>query len=60
MSNELRIVREIEKHQCLYNFHLAEYSRKHVTDQAWADVAATVELSGKGHEPIILFLLIST
>ncbi|XP_022117734.2 uncharacterized protein LOC110995070 [Pieris rapae] len=32
-------VRIIEQYPCLYNYTLAEYSRKDVTDQAWSEVS---------------------
>lgn len=47
MSAELKLVGEIEKHECLYNYKLAEYSRKDLTEKAWGEIAAKTELSGK-------------
>ena len=46
MYAELNLILEIEKHQCLYNFHLIEYSRKDITEKAWGEVAAKTQLSG--------------
>lgn len=47
MTAELKLVLEIEKHQCLYNNKLAEYTRKDITEKAWGEVAAKTKLSGK-------------
>ncbi|KAJ8942854.1 hypothetical protein NQ314_009916 [Rhamnusium bicolor] len=54
MPTEIKLVGEIEKHECLYNYKLAEYSRKDVTEKAWREVATKTNLSGKEY----MFLLI--
>ncbi|XP_050306021.1 uncharacterized protein LOC126743101 [Anthonomus grandis grandis] len=45
MSNEINLVQEIEKYECLYNYKIAEYSRKDITDKAWERVAKKTNLS---------------
>ncbi|XP_028139814.2 uncharacterized protein LOC114334010 [Diabrotica virgifera virgifera] len=39
MRNEVKLILEIENNDCLYNYKLVEYSRKDITDKAWAEVA---------------------
>ncbi|XP_050498417.1 uncharacterized protein LOC126879445 [Diabrotica virgifera virgifera] len=41
----IKFVREIEKYEALYNNTLSDYSRKDVTDKAWQNVAAVVNMS---------------
>ncbi|XP_072377407.1 uncharacterized protein [Diabrotica undecimpunctata] len=41
----LKFVREVEKHEALYNYKLSDYSRKDVTEKAWLKVAAEVNMS---------------
>ncbi|XP_049874660.1 uncharacterized protein LOC126372803 [Pectinophora gossypiella] len=45
MAVEVPLVKEIEKHQCLYNFNMPEYNRKDAHDDVWAEVAANVNLT---------------
>ncbi|CAH2264848.1 uncharacterized protein LOC120630511 [Pararge aegeria] len=45
MTSEVRLVQEIEKHECLYNNNLAEYNRKDQTDEAWAHVSCATNLT---------------
>lgn len=40
-------VGEIEKHECLYNFTLPQYTRKDITEKAWQAVAEQVNLTGR-------------
>lgn len=47
MANEVKLVMEIEKHGCLYNYKLAEYSWKDITEKAWEEVSKNTNLSGK-------------
>lgn len=42
----LKFVGEVEKHEVLYNYKLAGYSRKEVTEKAWQEVAAEVNMTG--------------
>lgn len=37
---------EVEKYPELYDYTLADYSRKDVTDRAWQEIAKEVKLSG--------------
>ena len=37
----------VERYSCLYNYKLPEYSRKDVTEKAWAAVAKEVNDTGK-------------
>ncbi|CAG9561002.1 unnamed protein product [Danaus chrysippus] len=45
MSSEIRLVQEIEKYECLYNSSLPEYNRKDLTEEAWAQVSYSTDLS---------------
>ncbi|XP_045766420.1 uncharacterized protein LOC123868098 [Maniola jurtina] len=45
MTSELRLVQEIEKHECLYNSNLPEYNRKDLTDEAWGRVSYATNLT---------------
>ncbi|KOB57284.1 Mutant cadherin [Operophtera brumata] len=38
----LRLVKEVEKHPCLYKTDSVEYSRRGITDKAWAEVGRVV------------------
>lgn len=40
------LVQEIEKHPALYNFKLAEYSKKDITEKAWSEISSKISLSG--------------
>ncbi|XP_073961271.1 uncharacterized protein [Choristoneura fumiferana] len=42
----LKLVAEIGKHPCLYNYNLPQYSRKDITEKAWHDIGKAVNLSG--------------
>lgn len=42
----LKFVKEVEKHEELYNYRLPAYSRKDLTEKAWQDVAAQVNMPG--------------
>ncbi|CAH2097678.1 unnamed protein product [Euphydryas editha] len=42
----LKLVQEIEKHPCLYNNTLADYSRKDVTEKVWKKIGEKVNLTG--------------
>lgn len=46
IMSELQLVVEIEKYPCLYNFQLADYSRKDITDRSWKLVAEKRRLTG--------------
>ncbi|KAL0868352.1 hypothetical protein ABMA27_007871 [Loxostege sticticalis] len=41
----IRFVQEVERHPCLYNYTLPEYSRKDVTQRAWNAVGKIFNLS---------------
>lgn len=45
-TSAITFVGEIEKHECLYNYKLPEYSRKDITGKAWHVVAEKVNMSG--------------
>lgn len=53
----LKFVGEVEKHEVLYNYKLPEYSRKEVTEKAWQNVAAEVNMSGMNVQIIILLYI---
>lgn len=40
-------IKLIEKHACLWNYHLADYSKADVTGLAWKEIAAEVQETGK-------------
>ncbi|KAM3961416.1 uncharacterized protein ACR2FA_004529 [Aphomia sociella] len=42
----LKFVREVEKRPCLYNCTISEYSRRDLTENAWAEVGREVNLTG--------------
>lgn len=42
----LKLVGEVEKHEVLYNYKLPGYSRKDITDKAWQEVAAEMNMTG--------------
>ncbi|KAF2905003.1 hypothetical protein ILUMI_01171 [Ignelater luminosus] len=35
----IRLLKEIEKYPCLYNYNLTEYTSREITDKAWSDIA---------------------
>ena len=41
------LVEAVEKHPCLYNYHLKDYSNREKVNTAWANVAQEMESSGK-------------
>lgn len=43
---QVKLVEAVEKHQCLYNFHMKEYSNRDKVSSAWEAVAQEVESSG--------------
>lgn len=43
----IKLVGAVEKHEALYNYKLPDYSRKDVTEKAWKEVAAEVNMPGK-------------
>lgn len=43
-------VSEVEKYPCLYNYNLPEYSRRDVTEKAWAAVAEQQNSTGTYHD----------
>ncbi|XP_028136200.2 uncharacterized protein LOC114330948 [Diabrotica virgifera virgifera] len=42
----IKLVQEVEKHPCLYNYTLNEYSRKDITENAWNDIGRELNLTG--------------
>lgn len=42
----IKLVEEIEKHPCLYNYKLSDYSKRDVTDLAWESVAKSLKDKG--------------
>lgn len=45
-SFSAKLVEAVERHPCLYNFHLKEYSNREKVQSAWEAVAREVENSG--------------
>ncbi|XP_072399864.1 uncharacterized protein [Diabrotica undecimpunctata] len=45
-SFSIKLVQEVEKHPCLYNYTLNEYSRKDITEKAWNDIGRELNLTG--------------
>ncbi|KAJ0182485.1 hypothetical protein K1T71_001854 [Dendrolimus kikuchii] len=43
----LNLVEEIEKHPCLYNYTLTSYSRKDITEKAWNEIGAKINIPGR-------------
>lgn len=43
----LKLVKEVEKYPCLYKTDMAEYSRRSITDKAWAEVGRVVGWPGR-------------
>jgi hypothetical protein len=43
----VKLVKAVEFYPCLYNYKLPEYSRKDITENAWAKVAQQVNETGK-------------
>lgn len=42
----VKFVEEVEKHPCLYNYQLTQYSRKDITDLAWNNIGKKMNMSG--------------
>lgn len=51
----MKLVREVEKYPLLYNFNVAEYSKRDACDESWEKVAMAMNDTGK----IFEFLLLS-
>ena len=43
----IKLVEAVEKHPCLFNYSLPEYSNKIAQEKAWEVVAKEVDTSGK-------------
>lgn len=43
----IKLVEAVEKHPCLFNYRLPEYSNKIAQEKAWEVVAKEVDTSGK-------------
>ncbi|KAI5720473.1 uncharacterized protein LOC103518594 [Diaphorina citri] len=43
-ERNLKLIKEVQKHEELYNYTLPEYSRREVTDKAWQKVSARVNI----------------
>ena len=43
----INFVKVIEKHPCIWNYSLTEYSKRNLTEKAWANVSNEVKDSGK-------------
>jgi DNA polymerase sigma len=43
----VKLVEAVELYPCLYNYKLPEYSRRDITENAWAKVAQQVNETGK-------------
>lgn len=46
MSTEVRLIQEIKKHECLYNYSLPDYNRKDLLDVKWSEIAQKLDLPG--------------
>ncbi|XP_050300458.1 uncharacterized protein LOC126738981 [Anthonomus grandis grandis] len=44
-DNNLKIVIEVEKFPCLYNFKRSDYSRKDITEKAWHEISKETKFS---------------
>jgi hypothetical protein len=42
----IMFVKTVEKYPCLYNYTLAEYSRRDLTERAWINVAKEMNYTG--------------
>lgn len=42
----VKLIEAVEKHECLYNYKLSDYSRKDVVEKAWAEVAKETSEEG--------------
>jgi len=42
----IKFVEEVEKHELLYNYNLSGYSRRDLTEKAWHEIAAKVNMTG--------------
>lgn len=47
MPYNLKIIQAVEKHPCLYNYNLSEYSKREIVSAAWETVAKDVEDTGE-------------
>jgi hypothetical protein len=45
----IKFVRIIEQHPCLYDFSIPDYSKRDISEKAWSRVADEAKLSGKKH-----------
>lgn len=45
-SLNIRLVQEVEKYPCLYDYTLNEYSRKDITEKSWNAIGKELNLSG--------------
>lgn len=43
----IKLVREVEKYPLLYNFHVAEYSKRDSCDESWDRVAKAMNDTGE-------------
>lgn len=43
----LKLVREVEKYPLLYNFNVAEYSKRDACDETWEKVARVMNDTGR-------------
>ncbi|KAG8259955.1 hypothetical protein J6590_108089, partial [Homalodisca vitripennis] len=41
----IKLVGAVEKHEALYNYKLPDYARKDVSEKAWKEVAAEVNMT---------------
>lgn len=42
-----KLITEIKKRPCLYDYQLPAYSNKSVIDKTWSEIAKEVKVSGK-------------
>lgn len=43
----IKLVREVEKYPLLYNFNIAEYSKRDACDESWEKVAKSMNDTGE-------------
>lgn len=45
-TNAIRLVQEIEKHHCLYNYTKKSYCDERAKSKAWEAISSAVNISG--------------
>lgn len=52
----IKLVNEIEKHVCLYDYTIKSYCYDRAKTKAWDEISASVNLSGNFYHTIIIQL----